>query len=72
MESRLKMVLEKANENYTNASEAATKIVTKNPLPTSPEKLLTVLIQVQVTTGCLLGEVLSLLDSQKGGDDVDD
>ena len=46
MEDRLKSLLEKANENYTNASDAAMKIASKNPLPTNTEKLLNVLIQV--------------------------
>lgn len=68
MDERLKAMLEKANENYTNAAEIALKIVSKQPLPTAAEKLLGTLVQVEVTNGCILAEILSLLNTPKDGD----
>lgn len=44
MNERLKAILEQSNENYTNAAEAALKIVSKQPLPTATDKLLDTLV----------------------------
>jgi hypothetical protein len=68
MNERLKAILEQSNENYTNAAEAASKIVSKQPLPTATENLLGTLVQVEVTNGCILAEILSLLNVPKEGD----
>ena len=68
MDERLKAMLEKANENYTNAAKAALKIVSEQPQPTATEKLLGTLVQVEVTNGCILAEILSLLNTPKEGD----
>jgi hypothetical protein len=68
MDERLKAILEQSNENYTNAAEAASKIISKQPLPTATDKLLGALIQVEVTNGCILAEILSLLNTPKDGD----
>lgn len=68
MNERLKAMLEKANENYTNAAKVALQIVSKQPLPTATEKLLGTLIQTEVTNGCILAEILSLLNTQKDGE----
>ena len=68
MDERLKAMLEKANENYTNAAEITLKIVSKQPLPTATEELLSTLVHVEVTNGCILAEILSLLNSPKDGD----
>lgn len=68
MDERLKAMLEKANENYTNAAEIVLKIVSKQPLPTATENLLGTLVQVEVTNGCILAEILSLLNTPKDGD----
>lgn len=68
MDERLKAILEQSNENYTNAAAAALKIVSKQPLPTATEKLLGTLVQVEVTNGCILVEILSLLNASKEGD----
>ena len=68
MDERLKAILEQSNENYTNAAEAASKIVSKQPLPTATDKLLGALVQVEVTNGCILAEILSLLNTLKDGD----
>lgn len=68
MDERLKAILEQSNENYTNAAETASKIVSKQPLPTATDKLLATLIQVEVTNGCILAEILSLLNTPKDGD----
>lgn len=68
MDERLKTMLEKANENYTNAAEIALKIISKQPLPTVTDKLLGTLVQVEVTNGCILAEILSLLNAPKDGD----
>lgn len=68
MDERLKAILEQSNENYTNAADAASKIVSKQPLPTATDKLLGALIQVEVTNGCILAEILSLLNTSKDGD----
>lgn len=68
MEDRLKSMLEKAIDNYNNAVETALKIVSKQPMPTATEHLLGTLIQVEVTNGCILAEILSLLNTSKDGD----
>ncbi len=68
MDERLKAIFEQANENYTNASEAASKIVSKQPLPTATDKLLNTLVQVEATNGCILAEILSLLNTLKDGE----
>lgn len=68
MNERLKAILEQSNENYTNAAEAASKIISKQPLPTVTDKLLGALVQVEVTNGCILTEILSLLNTPKDGD----
>lgn len=68
MDDRLKSMLEKAIENYNNAVETALKIVSKQPMPTATEHLLGTLIQVEVTNGCILAEILSLLNTPKDGD----
>lgn len=68
MDERLKAILEQSNENYTNAAETASKIVSKQPSPTATDKLLATLIQVEVTNGCILAEILSLLNTPKYGD----
>lgn len=68
MNERLKAILEQSNENYTNAAKAALQIVSEQPLPTATEKLLGTLVQVEVTNGCILAEILSLLNTPKEGD----
>ena len=68
MDERLKAILEQSNENYTNAAKAALQIVSKQPLPTATEKLLGILVQIEVTNGCILAEILSLLNTPKDGD----
>lgn len=68
MNERLKAILEQSNENYTNAAEATSKIISKQPLPTATDKLLGALVQVEVTNGCILVEILSLLNTLKDGD----
>lgn len=68
MDDRLKSMLEKAIENYNNAVETALKIVSKQPMPTATEHLLGTLIQVEVTNGCILAEILSLLNTSKDDD----
>ena len=68
MNERLKAILEQSNENYTNAAEVASKIISKQPLPTATDKLLGTLVQVEVTNGCILAEILSLLNTSKEGD----
>lgn len=68
MDERLKAILEQSHENYTNAAKAALKIVSEQPLPTATEKLLGTLVQVEVTNGCILAEILSLLSTPKDGD----
>lgn len=68
MDERLESILEKANENYTNAAKIASKIISKQQLPTATEKLLGTLVQVEVTNGCILAEILSLLNTPKDGD----
>lgn len=68
MNERIKAILEEANENYANAAEGASKIISKQPLPTATEKLLGTLIQVEVTNGCILAEILSLLNTSKDGE----
>lgn len=68
MDERLKALLEQSHENYTNAAKAALKIVSEQPLPTATEKLLGTLVQVEVTNGCILAELLSLLNTPKNGD----
>ena len=68
MDERLKAILEQSNENYTNAAEAASKIISKQPLTTTTDKLLGTLVQVEVTNGCILAEILSLLSTSKDGE----
>ena len=68
MDERLKAILDQSKENYTNAAKAALKIVSEQPLPTTTEKLLGTLVQVEVTNGCILAEILSLLSTPKDGD----
>ena len=68
MDERLKALLEQSHENYTNAAKAASKIISKQPLPTATDKLLGTLVQVEVTNGCILAEILSLLNTPKDGD----
>ena len=68
MDERLKAILEQSNEIYTNAAEAASKIISKQPFPTAADKLLGTLVQVEVTNGCILAEILSLLNTPKDGD----
>lgn len=68
MDERLKALLEQSHENYTNAAMAALKIVSKQPLPTATDKLLGALVQVEVTNGCILAEILSLLNTPKDGE----
>lgn len=68
MNERLKAILEQSNENYTNAAEGASKIISKQPLPTATEKLLGTLVQVEVTNGCILAEILSSLNTLKDGE----
>lgn len=68
MNERIKAILEEANENYANAAEASSKIVSKQPLPTATDKLLGALVQVEVTNGCILTEILSLLNTLKDGE----
>lgn len=68
MNERLKAILEQSNENYTNAAKATLQIVSEQPLPTATEKLLGTLVQVEVTNGCILAEILSLLNTPKEGD----
>ena len=67
MDERLKAILEQSNENYTNAAEVASKIISKQSLPTATDKLLGALVQVEVTNGCILAEVLSLLNTPQEG-----
>ena len=68
MDERLKAILEQSNENYTNAAKVASKIISKQPLPTATDRLLGTLVQVEVTNGCILAEILSLLNTLKGDD----
>ena len=68
MDERLKAILEQSNENYANAAEGASKIISKQPLPTATDKLLGALIQVEATSGCILAEILSLLNTSKDGE----
>ena len=68
MNERIKAILEEANENYVNAAKGASKIISKQPLPTATDKLLGALVQVEVTNGCILAEILSLLNTPKGGE----
>lgn len=68
MDERLKLILEKANESYTNATKIVSKIISKQQLSTATEKLLGTLVQVEVTNGCILVEILSLLNAPKDGD----
>ncbi|OQA51457.1 MAG: hypothetical protein BWY47_00102 [Bacteroidetes bacterium ADurb.Bin302] len=67
MDERLKAILEQANENYTNGAKVALKIVSEQS-PTATEKLLGTLVQIEVTNGCILAEILSLLNTPKDGD----
>lgn len=68
MDEKIKAILEQSNENYTNAAKVALQIVSKQPLPTATEKLLGTLIQTEVTNGCILAEILSLLNTPKDGE----
>ena len=67
MNERLKAMLEQTIQNYADAAEAASKIVSKQPLPTATDRLLGTLIQVEVNNGCILAEILSLLNTPKEG-----
>lgn len=67
MDEKIKAMLEIANESYKNAVETASDIISKNPLCPTTDKLLTTLIQLETTNGCILAEILSLLNAQKDG-----
>lgn len=68
MNKKLESILEKANKNYANVAERASKIISKQSPPTATEMLLGTLIQVEVINGCILTEILSLLNTPKDGD----
>lgn len=68
MNETLKAKLEQSNEIYVNAVEKASKIISEQPLLTTTDMLLGILLEVEVTNGCILKEILSLLNTQKDGD----
>lgn len=68
MNETLKAKLEKSNEIYTNAVEKASKIISEQPLLTTTDMLLGILLEVEVTNGCILKEILSSLNTPKDGD----
>lgn len=68
MNESIKTTLEQSNEIYINASEGASKIIYEHPLHTTTDKLLCILVQVEITNGCILKEILSLLNTPKDGD----
>lgn len=68
MNEMIKTILEQSKENYTNAAEVSLKVISKQSLLTDTEKLLGTLIQVEITNGCILAEILSLLNTLKDGD----
>lgn len=68
MDERIKTILAEANENYNSAAEMVLNIISKQPLCSDTDSLLSTLVQVEVTNGCLLAEILSLLNTPKDGD----
>lgn len=68
MNETLKAKLEQSNEIYVNAVEKASKIISEQPLLTTTDMLLGILLEVEVTNGCILKEILSLLNIPKDGD----
>lgn len=68
MDENLKESLGQLDEIYVNAVEGTSKIVSEQPLLSATDRLLCILIQVEVTNGCILKEILSLLNTPKEGD----
>ena len=68
MNESLKEILEQSNEIYIDAVEGTSKIISKQPLLSATDRLLCILIQVEVTNGSILKEILSLLNTPKDGD----
>ena len=68
MNENLKETLEQSNEIYIDAVEGTSKIISEQPLLSATDRLLCILIQVEVTNGSILKEILSLLNASKDGD----
>jgi hypothetical protein len=68
MNESLKEILEQSNEIYINAVEGTSKIISEHPLLSATDRLLCILIQVEVTNGSILKEILSSLNTPKDGD----
>lgn len=68
MNESLKEILEQSNEIYVNSVEKASKIISEQPLLTTTDMLLGILLQIEVTNGCILKNILSSLNTPKDGD----
>lgn len=68
MDEKIKEMLEAANKNYNSALRIALNVMSQQPLCSDTDSLLSTLVQVEVTNGCLLAEILSLLNEPKDGD----
>ena len=68
MDEEIKAMLEVVKENHNSAAEIISGIISQSLMHTTTDNLLATLIQVEVTNGCVLAEILSLLNAQKEGD----
>lgn len=68
MNESLKAKLKQSNKIYTNAVEEASKIISEQPLLTTTDMLLGILVQIEIANGCILKEILSSLNTPKDGD----
>lgn len=67
MDEKIKAMLEAVKENHNSAAEIVSGLISQPLILTTTDNLLTTLIQVEVTNGCVLAEILSLLNAQKDG-----
>ena len=67
MDEEIKAMLEVVKENHNSAAEIISGIISQSLMHTTTDNLLATLIQVEVTNGCVLAEILSLLNAQKEG-----